>query len=136
MPVSPLLSTHSAIISTVSNLILCHSTSRARDTMQQGLCGNRFATGCGQRQVLSQRQFGANFQPIRGSDKVSGQRRHIATVYATAAPATSASPFAAVDSEAALFGILKAGASAGKVNMENLNYFPWHIDIFLFRCVA
>jgi len=38
-------------------------------------------------------------------------------VSATAAPATQTSPFAAVDSEAALFNILKAGQSSGKVTV-------------------
>ena len=88
--------------------------------MQQVFCASSFATGSAQRQVLSQRQSAAAFQPSRGCTRLSAPRRHFATVRATAAPAATQSPFAAVDSEAALFGILKAGASAGKVIIDDI----------------
>lgn len=88
--------------------------------MQQVFCASSFATGSAQRQVLSQRQSAAAFQPSRGCPRVSNPPRHFATIRATATPVASQSPFAAVDSEAALFGILKAGASAGKVFINDI----------------
>jgi hypothetical protein len=62
----------------------------------------------------SQRHIAAAFKPIIQGKKVILSRK--LSVCASAAPATAqASPFAAVDSEAALFAILKAGAAGGKV---------------------
>ena len=82
--------------------------------MQQALStGKSVGAGAGfQGRASSQRTA---FQPFKAS--VTAPRRVVAPIRATAAPVTSASasPFAAVDSEAALFGILKAGASSGKV---------------------
>jgi hypothetical protein len=67
--------------------------------------------------VSSQRHTAAAFKPAVKGNKVLAPRRFSAAVCASAAPATTAqaSPFAAVDSEAALFAILKAGAAGGKV---------------------
>jgi hypothetical protein len=75
------------------------------------------AMGAGLARVPTQRHIAPAFKPAVKGNKVRAQPRKLsATVRATAAPATAqASPFAAVNSEAALFAILQAGAAGGKV---------------------
>lgn len=63
----------------------------------------------------AERRASVPFQACRNVRKAVAGERHV-KVCATAAPPAQASPFAAVDSEAALFGILKAGQSSGKVS--------------------
>jgi len=85
--------------------------------MQQFLVknGSSIAAERGGLQLPSQRSTAA-FKPAVNGKIVIVPRRFSPTVRATAAPATAqASPFAAVNSEAALFAILKAGAAGGKV---------------------
>lgn len=84
--------------------------------MQQFLVKNGCSIAArGGQQLPSQRSTAA-FKPAVKGNKVLATRRFSSIVRATAAPATAqASPFAAVNSEAALFAILKAGAAGGKV---------------------
>ncbi|KAL4543286.1 hypothetical protein Ndes2437B_g01130 [Nannochloris sp. 'desiccata'] len=84
--------------------------------MQQVLVKNGSSIAArGGLQVPSQRNTAA-FKPAVKGNKVFAGRKLSATVRATAAPAIAqASPFAAVNSEAALFAILKAGAAGGKI---------------------
>ena len=77
-----------------------------------------------------QRPKVARSQAFRPAVKAMPARRMSAPIRAAATPMTSQqSPFAAVDSEAALFAILKAGAAGGKVSslhldIKILNFYP------------
>ena len=87
--------------------------------MQQVLSNGASVAARGlQGRVPSQRHTATAFKPAIQGNKVLPARKLSATVRATAAPATAqSSPFAAVNSEAALFAILKAGAAGGKVRL-------------------